>query len=110
MEGHRLAQTVACGDLSSENPAPITVSYERQADPVIELQLQKAGVRLVFNSFSRSVPNTPWARAFSGFCDKRSRHASAIALSACNAVVSWRVCPEVVAAQMTAYSQAGAGE
>jgi hypothetical protein len=34
------------GDLDSENPAPITPAYERQADPVIELQLEKAGVRL----------------------------------------------------------------
>jgi hypothetical protein len=33
MEGHRLAQAVAYGDLGSENPAPITASYERQADP-----------------------------------------------------------------------------
>ena len=48
MEGHRLAQTVAYGDLGSQNPAPITPTYERQADPVIELQLQKAGVRLAY--------------------------------------------------------------
>jgi hypothetical protein len=46
MEGHRLAQTVAYGDLGSENPAVIGPTYERQADPVIELQLEKAGVRL----------------------------------------------------------------
>jgi len=46
MEGHRLAQTVAYGDLGGENPASITAAYERQADPVIELQLEKAGVRL----------------------------------------------------------------
>jgi hypothetical protein len=48
MEGHRLAQTVAYGDLGSENPAPITAAYERQAAPVIELQLEKAGVRLAY--------------------------------------------------------------
>jgi hypothetical protein len=48
MEGHRLAQTVAYGDLSSENPAPITPAYEQQADPVIELQLEKAGIRLAY--------------------------------------------------------------
>ena len=48
MEGHRLAQTVAYGDLSNENPAPITSAYERQADPVVELQLEKAGVRLAY--------------------------------------------------------------
>jgi len=46
MEGHRLAQTVAYGDLSNENPVPITLEYERQAEPVIELQSEKAGVRL----------------------------------------------------------------
>ena len=48
LEGHRLAQTVAYGDLGSENPAPITPAYEQQADPVIELQLEKAGVRLAY--------------------------------------------------------------
>jgi hypothetical protein len=46
MEGHRLAQTVAYRDLGGDNPAPITLAYERQADPVIEVQLEKAGVRL----------------------------------------------------------------
>jgi hypothetical protein len=48
MEGHRLAQTVAYGDLSNQNPTPITPAYERQADPVIELQLEKAFVRLAY--------------------------------------------------------------
>jgi len=48
MEGHRLAQTVAYGDLSNENPAPITPTYEPQANAVIELQLEKAGVRLAY--------------------------------------------------------------
>jgi hypothetical protein len=48
MEGHRLAQTVAYGDLGNENPAPINPVYEREADPVIELQLEKAGVRLAY--------------------------------------------------------------
>jgi hypothetical protein len=47
-EGHRLARTVAYGHLRNENPAPITPAYERQADPVIELQLEKAGVRLAY--------------------------------------------------------------
>ena len=46
LEGHRFAQSVAYGDLGNENPAPITPDYERQADSVIELQLEKAGVRL----------------------------------------------------------------
>jgi hypothetical protein len=44
--GHRLAQIVAYPDLGSENPAPTTPAYEQKADPVIELQLEKAGVRL----------------------------------------------------------------
>ena len=48
MEGHRLAQTVAYGDLSNDNPAPITPAYEQQADQAIELQLEKAGVRLAY--------------------------------------------------------------
>jgi len=48
MEGHRLAQTVAYGDLGNDNPVPITPEYERQAKPVIELQLEKAGVRLAY--------------------------------------------------------------
>jgi hypothetical protein len=41
MEGHRLAQTVAYGDLGSENPAVIGPAYQREADPVIELQLER---------------------------------------------------------------------
>jgi hypothetical protein len=48
MEGHRLAQTVAYAELGTDNPAPITDAYERQADPVIEIQLEKAGVRLAY--------------------------------------------------------------
>ena len=48
LEGHRLAQSVAYGDLGNENPAPITPAYERQADLVIELQLEKSGVRLAY--------------------------------------------------------------
>jgi hypothetical protein len=48
MAGHRLAQTVAYGDLGAENPAVIEGTYERQADPVIETQLEKAGVRLAY--------------------------------------------------------------
>jgi hypothetical protein len=48
MEGHRLAQTAAYGDLGSENPAPIMDAYERQAEPAIELQLEKAGVSLAY--------------------------------------------------------------
>jgi len=48
LEGHRLAQSVAYGDLDSENPAVIGPAYQRQADPVIELQLEKAGVRLAY--------------------------------------------------------------
>ena len=48
MEGHRLAQSVAYGDLGAENPAVIGAAYERQADPVIEIQLERAGVRLAY--------------------------------------------------------------
>jgi len=32
--------------LSNDNPSPINSQYERQAEPVIELQLEKAAVRL----------------------------------------------------------------
>ena len=48
MEGHRLAHTVAYGDLRNQNPAPIASAYEQQADAVIELQLEKAGARLAY--------------------------------------------------------------
>jgi S1/P1 Nuclease len=47
LEG-RLARAVAYEDLPDTNPAPITPAYERQADPAIELQLEKAGVRLAY--------------------------------------------------------------
>lgn len=57
MEAHRLAQTVAYGNLSNENPAPITHPYERQADVVIELQLEKAGVRLAYLLDATLMPN-----------------------------------------------------
>ena len=43
---HTLAVAVTYGDLGSQNPARITATYQRQAEPVIELQLEKAGVRL----------------------------------------------------------------
>ncbi len=48
LEGHQLAQKVAYGDLGADNPAVITPEYEKQADPVIETQLEKAGVRLAY--------------------------------------------------------------
>ena len=48
LEGHRLAQNVAYGELGSGNPVMITAAYERQADPVIETQLEKGGVRLAY--------------------------------------------------------------
>ena len=41
MEGHRLVQTLAYGDLGSEHLAVIGPVYQRQAEPVIELQLEK---------------------------------------------------------------------
>lgn len=43
LEGHKLAQSVTHGDLATGYPAPITSAYERQVDPVVELQLEKAG-------------------------------------------------------------------
>jgi hypothetical protein len=48
LEGHRLAHSVAYGDLGNGDPAAITSAYEQQADPVIESQLEKAGVRLAY--------------------------------------------------------------
>ena len=57
MEGHRLAQTLAYGDLSNENPASITPAYERKADGVIELPLERAGVRLAYLLDANLLPN-----------------------------------------------------
>jgi hypothetical protein len=48
MEGHTLAQSVAYKNLGTENLAPITAAYEKEADPVVEIQLEKAGVRLPY--------------------------------------------------------------
>jgi hypothetical protein len=48
LQGHRLAQRVAYGELGSENPAPITAAYKQSAEPVVETQLEKAGVRLAY--------------------------------------------------------------
>ena len=58
MEGHTLAQGVAYGDLGTENPAVISPEYERRADLVIEIQLEKAGVRLadLLNHALRRLP------------------------------------------------------
>jgi hypothetical protein len=55
LQGHLLAQTVAYGNLGPENPAQITAAYEQQANPVIELQLEKAGVTW----------HTTWTKPFS---------------------------------------------
>lgn len=41
LKGHRLARSVAYDDLGDQNPAAIDAAYERKADPVIELQLEK---------------------------------------------------------------------
>jgi hypothetical protein len=57
MEGHRLAQTVAYRNLSNEDPATITPAYEHQADAAVELQLEKAGVRLAYLLDANLVPN-----------------------------------------------------
>lgn len=48
LQAHRLAQNVAYGDLGKANPALINQTYEKAADSVIELQLEKAGVRLAY--------------------------------------------------------------
>jgi hypothetical protein len=40
--------SVAYRDLGSQNPAWITSAYERRVDPVIELLLEKTGVRLAY--------------------------------------------------------------
>jgi hypothetical protein len=61
MEGHRLAQTVAYGGLGTENPAPITAAYEKQTDPVVEIQLEKAGVRLAYLLNARCNEKSPCA-------------------------------------------------
>jgi hypothetical protein len=45
-EGHQIAQAVAYGEFGNENPAPITAAYEKQAEAAIELQLERAAVRL----------------------------------------------------------------
>jgi hypothetical protein len=50
-------QTVAYGELSNENPAPITPEYECKADAVIELQLERAGVRLAYLLDANLVPD-----------------------------------------------------
>jgi hypothetical protein len=51
-------RAVAYGNLSSENPAPITPAYGRQADAAIELQLEKAGVRLGYLLDANLMLNT----------------------------------------------------
>jgi hypothetical protein len=47
-EAHGIARAVAYGQLAQGNPAPITEDYRRQAKAAIELQLEKAGVRLAW--------------------------------------------------------------
>jgi hypothetical protein len=39
---------MAYSNLGNRNPAPITPAYRGNADPVIELQLERAGVRLAW--------------------------------------------------------------
>jgi len=43
----------------NEIPARITPGYEQQADPVIELQLQEAGVGLAYQPDANLIPNAP---------------------------------------------------
>lgn len=62
LQSHRLAQLVAYGDLGSQHPPVIGPTYEREADPVVEVQLKRAGVRLAYVLNQRlrwSVENTP---------------------------------------------------
>jgi len=53
----RYSNGAAYRDLGNENPAPITPAYERQADPVIELQLEKAAIRLAHPLDGNLMPN-----------------------------------------------------
>lgn len=46
VEGHRLPQSVAYGDLGRGDPVVIDAAYEHSADPAVETELEKAGVRL----------------------------------------------------------------
>ncbi len=48
LQSHRLAQMVAYQDLRRERPPVIGRRYEREADPVVELQLERAGIRLAY--------------------------------------------------------------
>jgi hypothetical protein len=48
MQSHRLAQTVAYQDLGDERPPHTGRRYKREVDPVVELQLERAGVRLAY--------------------------------------------------------------
>ncbi len=48
LQGHRLAQTVCYKGLGSGRPPTITSAYEHKAYPVIEIQLEKGGVRLAY--------------------------------------------------------------
>jgi hypothetical protein len=48
LQSHWLARTVAYGDLGNERPPIIGRRYEKEVDPVVELQLERAGVRLAY--------------------------------------------------------------
>jgi nuclease S1 len=65
LEGHRLDQTVVYGGLGGETSARITSAYERQANPVIEHQRNRAGVRVAYllnYALKRSARRTSIAR------------------------------------------------
>ena len=47
-EAHEIARAVAYGQLAKGNPAPITEDYRRQAEAAIDLQLERAGVRVAW--------------------------------------------------------------
>jgi hypothetical protein len=46
LEGHKIAQQIAYGDLPSGSTPDLEQSYEDAAAPLVEIQLEKAGVRL----------------------------------------------------------------
>lgn len=47
-EAHQIARAVSHGNLGDGSPALITPAYEQHADHVLELQLERAGVRLAW--------------------------------------------------------------
>ncbi len=48
LQSHRLARSVAYRDLGDERPPVLGQRYEREVEPVVELQLERGGVRLAY--------------------------------------------------------------